>query len=385
MLKMQHLRHPLLAAHRAVSLFRLHGGALRTGLEGWGRYKGDKRFHRDLVIDGFRDRNESERCDQNLLARICKSYEAASSISPSKPFGPTDWWMELRRSSLNSVLDALQAADISALESMYSNFFRDRCSDGLVGKSVLLDRGLPDLLLKAHQWAYISEALLRLDRWKALTRDLYTYDDLVGPAIGNPFGIVLDGVLICSGAEHQHYGAKRIAALLGETGGVVADIGGGYGAMAYYLLRDHPAITYCSFDLPESLALAAYFLIRSFPEKRVLLFGEASRDQSIFANYDIVLMPISELAAVRSRSADLVFSSHAMSDLCPAALSVYLDHVAGMTKRYFLWQGMYPAAATLQQLMRRSYSELILEKDTQYHLHGKDRSKYLQSELLYKR
>jgi hypothetical protein len=385
MLKMRHLRHPLLAARRADSLFRLHGGALRTGLQGWRRYGSDSRFRRDLVIDGFRDRSESGNGDQKLIARICRSFEAASSISPPEPFGPTNWWIELRRSSLRSVLNALQAGDISALEGMYSNFFRDRCSDGLVGKSVLLDSTLPDPLRKAHQWAYISEALTRLDRWKTLTWDLYTYDDLSGPAIGNPFGVVLDDVLICPGAEHQHYGAKRIAGLLSETGGVAIDIGGGYGAMAYYLLRDHPSVTYWSFDLPETLALAAYFLIRSFPEKRILLFGEADRDESIVTNYDIVLMPISELTTVRSRSADIVFSSHAMSDLCPAALEIYLDCVADITKRYFLWQGMSPAAEMLRQLMRHNHPELMLEQATRYLLHGKERSDYLQSELLYKR
>lgn len=384
MLNIHHLRHPLISARNARALVGLHAGAIRTGMDGWLRYRKDRRFHRDLVVDGFRDRNELGRRDEKLLTRICRSYEAASSISSAKPYGPTDWWMELRRCSLHPVLTALQTEDLFALDRIYSNFFRDRCSDGLVGKSILLNSRVPYLVLMAHQLAYLSEALLRLDRWKALTRDLHRYEDLLAPAIGNPFGIELDGVLICSGAEHQHYGAQRIGRLLDEVGGRVVDIGGGYGAMAYYLLRDYPRITYWSFDLPETLALAAYYLIQSFPEKRVWLFGEERGDDPTLATFDIVLMPISELATAESRSADLVFSSHAMSDLDPAALGVYLSRVLCITKRYFLWQGMYSAAGTLQHLIHQKYSELSLEQATQYHLHGKDRSKYLQSELLYK-
>lgn len=385
MLKIHHLRHPLVSGRHACALFGLHANALRAGMEGWLLYRNDRRFGRGPVIDGFRNRSEPERNNQKLLTRICKSYEAASSISPAEPYGPTDWWMELRRCSLHPVLNALHSGDIYALEKMYSNFFRDRCSDGLVGKSILLNSQLPSPVLKAHQWAYASEALIRLDRWKALTRNHHRYKDLSTPAVGNPFGIELDGVLICSGAEHQHYGAQRIGHLLNKAAGRVADIGGGYGALAYYLLRDYPRITYWSFDLPETLALAAYYLIRSFPEKRVWLFGEESHDDPTLASYDIVLMPISELATVQSRSADLVFSSHAMSDLCPAALNVYLARVTNITKRYFLWQGMYSAAEEVQRLIDGSYSELMLEQVTQYHLHGKDKSKYLQSELLYKR
>jgi hypothetical protein len=335
-------------------------------------------------VKGFRNRDESEKCDRELLTRICKSYAAASSIPLAKPYEPTDWWRELRHSSLGPILKALQTADISALERMYATFFRDRCSDGLVGKSILLNPNIHQLLIKAHQWAYISDALSRLDRWKTLTCDLYTYDHLLAPPIGNPFGIELNGVLISSGAEHQHYGAHRIARLLGPSGGKVTDIGGGYGAMAYFLLRDHPHISYWNFDLPETLALAAYYLIRNFPERKIWLFGE-SRDDPTLASYDIVLMPISELATAESSSADLVFSSHAMSDLAPAALRVYLDRATDITRRHFLWQGMSPAAEALQQIMREDFSDLLLAARSQYHLHGKARSEYLQAELLYTR
>jgi hypothetical protein len=293
--------------------------------------------------------------------------------------------MELRRSSLRPVLKVLQATDICTLERMYSNFFRDPCSDGLVGKSILLNPHLANLLSKAHQWTYLHEELSRLERWKALTGGMYGHPDLSVPPIGNPFGIVLDGALICSGAPSHHYAAQRIAGLLKEIRGVVAEIGGGYGGMAYYLLRDHPRVTYWNFDLPESLALAAYYLIRSFPEKRVLLYGETVTDVASFSDYDIVLMPISELSAVQPRSADLIFSSHAMSDLCPSALSVYLNKIREMTKQYFLWQGMYSSADRLQHLISHSYPDLMLEQNIQYHLNGKSRNHYLQSELLYKR
>jgi hypothetical protein len=194
---------------------------------------------------------------------------------------------------------------------------------------------------------------------------------------------VLDGVFIANGAEHQHYGARRIADITGKSDAVIAEIGGGYGAMAYYLLRDSPQVKYWNFDLPESLALAAYYLLRSFPEKRILLYGESPIITASLDDYNIVLMPLSELSRMPSCFADMVFSAHAMSDLSEKALIVYLEHVQHLTKKHFLYQGMCDVAGHLQQLILDKYRNLTLIEKKEYYLHGPCRRDHLQCELLY--
>ena len=383
MLKIRHLHHPFRTARHAGLLLRLHGGAIRRGLEGRQHYGKDTRFRLDLVEQGFLDRSESRQCDRQVLSRICEAYQAATSVPIPEAYEPTSWWEMLRRVNLQRVIKALQASDIDALQRMYGNFFRDSCSDGLVGKSMLLSPTLPRPLVKIHQWAYLSEALLRLDRWKSLTHGMYDLDDLRGPKTGNPYGIVLDDIFVSNGAEHQHYGARRVSGILNKSDAVVAEIGGGYGAMAYYLLRDCPRMTYWNFDVPESLALAAYYLTRNFPEKRILLYGESSIKNVSLSDYDVVLMPLTELSNAPPRFADMIFSAHAMSDLNESALRIYLERVWQLTARYFLYQGMRPPAKTLQRLIADKYPTILLREEKQYYLHGQSGQDQLQCELLY--
>jgi len=118
-----------------------------------------------------------------------------------------------------------------------------------------------------HRRFYLGDALHRIDYWAKQVGSGFSTRDLAGPAIGNPFGITLDGTLIRTGAPGQHYCAHRIMRQLSSESAVVAEIGGGFGGMAYYLLRDRPRLTYLDFDLPESLALTTYYLHKAFPAR----------------------------------------------------------------------------------------------------------------------
>jgi len=383
MLKARHLRHPLQAARSLGLLAQLHSAAAQRGFEGLRHYRGDTRFQMVSVEQGLSTRNSDDPCDEQVLRRICEAYRAATSAPIQEVYKATEWWTMLQRTSLQHVIAALTMSDATALQQMYANFFRDACSDGLVGKNLLVAATPPRSLARLHKRAYLVEALSRLDRWQNLTAGAYDLRDLRGSDLGNPFGIVLDGIFIASGAEHQHYGARRIIDITGKSNAVIAEIGGGYGAMAYYLLRDSPQLKYWNFDLPESLALAAYYLLGNFPEKRTLLYGESSMAAVNLDEYDIVLMPLSELSRMTPHFADMIFSAHAMSDLSEKALTVYLERVQQLTRKYFLYQGMHKAAAHLQRLIVDEYRDLTLIEKKEYYLHGPCRRDRLQCELLY--
>ena len=384
MLKARHLRHPVRAARGAEQLLRFHLSALKRARDGTRIHKDDPRWKLDHVEEGFRHRIDSQQCDTELLRRICKAYEAASRAPVPKAYRATEWWEALRRTSLQRVIHALEEQDVDALQSMYANFFRDRCSDGLVGKTPLLKPSFTLPVTRVHQAAYLSEALSQIDTWQNITHSKHDLRDLNGPAIGNPFGIVVDGVLIPAGAVHQHYYAQRIASILGDGPAVVAEIGGGYGAMAYYLLRDRPQTAYINFDLPESLALSAYYLIKGFPEKRFLLYGETSDEDTAIGDFDVVLLPLSHLFAIPARYADLIFSSHVMSDLTPEALTVYLTNVSTVSRKYFLYEGMHQSRSGIQNLILTTCPALALTWEKRFSFSGHNACDP-QLELLYER
>lgn len=321
MLRWKHLFHPLRTARVAKS-------RLATQI----RFRNDPRYDLNNVTQGFAPRLDDSGGAASVLERICRAYNRAVSQPQCSPWcDATDWWMGVRQNSLGPVMRALQTGDLASLRQMYTNFFRDRCSAGLIADFESRTR---DLELRA----YLDDALYRLDCWRSETGGRFALPDLAGPEIGNPFGVCLRGTLVRSGSEYQHYCAHRILDLLDGRPGVVAEIGGGYGGMAYYLLRDGGRIRYLDFDVPESGALTSFYLLQAFPASAFLFYGESP------AEADVVLLPLFEMAGMAAQSVDLTFSSHVMADLSDAALREYLGAIGRMTGSYFLYSGDCRAA-----------------------------------------
>lgn len=370
MLKLKHLRHPLRTAAIAKTRIDGHLNIRRAGWQIQRRYAADPRYNLDNVTLGFANRLAPENQDDSaLLARICAAYRKAIEDQPfqSSIYRPTKWWQEVRTNCLGPVMQALQTGDLDTLRSIYRNFFRDRCSSGLVD----LPYGKPkawfgQLIDNRRRRFYLGDALHRIDTWAAQTGGNCTTCDLAGPNVGNPFGIVLDGLLIPTGATYQHYCAHRILRELAPGPSVVAEIGGGYGGMAYYLLRDRPQLTYIDFDLPESLALTAYYLQTAFPEKTFLLYGEEDLSSEAIHKADVILMPLFEMPKLPTAGTagiagiDVSFSANAISDLASESLAEYLKIIARCTRRSFLHIGSSEAAPKLSGEILRNQLPLRL-------------------------
>lgn len=207
---------------------------------------------------------------------------------------------------------------------------------------------------------FLSDALHRIDYWKEQTGGRFDLRDLAGPNVGNPFGALIEGTLVRTGAEYQHYCAQRISELLPSGPACVVEIGGGYGGMAYYLLRNRPGLRYIDFDVPESLALTAYYLLKSLPHLSIVLYGEEKLTQEAHGESTVILMPVFELGKVPTKSVDLAFSSHTMSNLSHDAVAEYLKEIGRMTRKSFLYTGEGTAGVALLELIRGEYATFAL-------------------------
>jgi len=322
------------------------------------QFVGDRRYDLQFISDGFASRIDDSDRDPALFERICASYQKAADQEQSAPemYRASPWWQERRQSHLKPVIAALLNGDIAALRKMYMNFYRDPCSAGLVIAQRLAKRYFRDRIKDLDRRLYLLDSLYRLDYWQKAMGDDFSVADLLGPSIGNPFGVVVDGVLVRFGAEYQHYCAGRISRLAGSEKSTVAEIGGGFGGMAYYLLRDRPQTTYIDFDVPESIALTTYYLLKSFPKAKVLLYGEAELTEASISAADIVLIPLFQMPAMPPRSVSVSFSSYAMSALSQQTMTAYLDDVANMTREYFLCIGNHHSLEAMSQGIRHKYA-----------------------------
>lgn len=363
MLKLKHLRHPLRTANVVKTLVAEHWNMRRLASRGERRFRSDARYDLQSVTDGFASRRNGQCNDTALLERICTAYNKAMSQQhfAKQAYNATKWWKDMRNAGLEPVQRALAARETNTLQAMYQNFYRDSCSAGLVGVPFQMARAYNGARVKdTYRSFFLSDALHRIDYWKSQTGNRFDVRELAGPEVGNPFGVQIEGTFVRTGAEYQHYCAQRICDLLPAGDGFVVEIGGGFGGMAYYLLRDRPALRYADFDVPESLALTSYYLLKAFPHLSLLLYGEEEFTHGAQEKFDIVLMPVFELGKLAPKSVDLTFSSHAMSDLSSHATAEYMDEIARTTRRYLLYIGHAAAGASFQKVMSVKYPAFTL-------------------------
>ena len=320
------------------------------------RFRDDGRYQLDNVTNGFTSRLDDSGADTEVLRRICTAYARTVADERDAPtcYEPTPWWKENRRDSLHEVTRALKGGDTGALHRMYSNFFRDPCGAGLVGvpfgdREEYFRHPMKDI----HRRAYLGDALFRLDYWKSVTCGSLELCDLAVPNVGNPYGVLLDDTLIRFSAEYHHYCAYEILKL-NSSRRVVAEIGGGHGATAYYLLRDAEKLTYLNFDVPESIALASYFLLKTFPSKVFTLYGEKELTEETIAASDVLLLPAFALQKIPLGIVNVTFASHVLNDLSRDALAAYIGFVSRTTQDYFVYFGNERAVAPISRHLQAS-------------------------------
>lgn len=160
--------------------------------------------------------------------------------------------------------------------------------------------------------------------------------------VGNPWGYVWRGTLVGSKALRYHDLKTRIESLSADIAiPVIAEIGAGYGGLAYFLMRDERPRKFIDFDLPETLAVAAYHLSKSLPNRRVYLHSGGAPDwASILANHDLLLMPNWCLETIPADSVNIFLNTFSLSEMARPIVAKYLEKITFSCRNYFLHHNM---------------------------------------------
>jgi hypothetical protein len=325
------------AISQRVSERAMFDRAVRAGVE---RFKDDPNYRLDLVPSNFAPHKSPRSDDSAMLRRIVSAYQKSKEKqrSAAATFNVSNEWLWIYERDLGPAMEALSKGNVNELDRMYSNFFRDSCSTGLAG--------LPSNLHKKYFGSRISDrcrkivvidGLHRYQLWKSRTGAAFSVQDMTCPLVGNPYGNTIDGVFLRPGADYHHCYAQEIRELLPFGGNqVVAELGGGFGGMAYYLVRDTPGVTYINFDLPEAVALATYYLMKSIPNLNMTLYGEADLNAETLNKRGVVMMPSFEILKMGSKSVSVSFNSYSLAEMSPPAIRQYIAEITRMTSGHFL-------------------------------------------------
>jgi hypothetical protein len=357
---------PIPGARRAKAWAAAHLDMWKLGRQGRRHFRGDARYDLRNVTEGFRSRIDEQADDARLIERICTAYAKAKQREANAPPAVCDTasWRRLREGSLRPFSRALQAGNVSALQTMLRNFYRDPCSSGLLapphGMAKAYFRGR---IRDIYRHFYLSHVLYRFDYWKTVTNNQFTEKELAGPGAGNPFGVVIDGTHIAVGAEYAHYCAQRVLGLLAQSSSerpVAMEIGGGFGAIAYFLLRNGRPATYVNCDMPERLALSAYYLFRSFPERHFVLYGESELSPATISRTDAVFVPAFDLDALAAQAADVAFSSVAMQEHSLEGLRDLLRQMGRIVRHSLLFIENQRTSEALAQIIGQDHPAFTL-------------------------
>ncbi|MBO0697025.1 MAG: putative sugar O-methyltransferase [Zavarzinella sp.] len=293
----------------------------------------------DALHRGLQDRPDPI-SDEELAptaARLCRFYrdlKAAQADQPDLYLAGGEWREYLRQQE--RLYAPFQKGDIAAASRTLRHFWRNE-HGSIVKQYAGFDR-----LRESEDDRH------RFTEWTArdymLWRNLLHADpeELTVPRVGNPWGYYVGDVLIAPKALRYHVLATQIREITADVARpVVAEIGAGYGGTAHYLMRGDWPATYVDFDLPEVLLFAAYYLVRTLPHRRVLLWEPGVRvDAATLAANDVVLCPNWELAGLPAGSVDLFLNTFSLSEMPPAVIEEYVRHIERACRGYFLYNNM---------------------------------------------
>jgi hypothetical protein len=311
--------------------------AIRAGKE---RFGADINYRPDLVPAWFGQRPEIARDDSVILKRIIAAYKRAKldQRNAAQEFNVSNEWLPIYERNLGPVMRALLSENIGDVQRMYRNFFRDPCSTGLVGLPIDMAKFFfRGTIKEKYREYFLGDSLHRYALWQKRTGNAYSAKVLASPVVGNSYGYVIEGIFIRAGGDYQHYYAHAIGRLLASSKKkVVTELGGGFGGLAYYLARDNSSVTYVDFDLPETLALASYYLMTTVPNVPITLYGEGGISKEALDAPGILMMPSFEIMKMPSSSVAVSFNSYSLAEMSPSTIQVYIDQIARVTNRHFL-------------------------------------------------
>lgn len=301
--------------------------------------RNDKNNDFNQVDKCFESRKNDIYADPDKISRIVSAYQKAIAVQAvsEECFQVGNEWLPIYEKSMGSVMSALKAGDINALQGIYDNFMRHPSSTGLHGMPVDMEKCYfsGNISLKHKKW-FLYDSLYRIKLWKGLLGDAASLNQLNSPMIGNPYGYYIDEHFIKICSDYQHYYATRINQLTSNKfeieKRVIIELGGGFGGMAYYFNRDSKNKVYVDIDLPENLALASFYLIHTLPEKKVFLYGEDELTTETFKNFDIILLPNFAVKNIPTNSTDLVFNSYSLAEMTESAIKVYVSELSRALK-----------------------------------------------------
>lgn len=286
--------------------------------------------------NGFDDHNVE--VDLKIIRRVINSYNKAKTNqkNSAEEYQVSYMWLPIYEGYMKEVIAALTSENEAEVAKIYGNFFREPCSVGLHGMPVdMASTYFSGDISEENKGLYTDDLMHRFTIWINSIGKSCPLSALDSPVIGNPYGCYIDGKFFRTGVDYQHYYATMISRLVrSHSHKFVLELGGGFGGLAHFLIRDNVNLTYIDVDLPENMALSAFYLLSAFPDKKIALFGEVDLKTEDLSQFDALVLPNFAIQDVKRNSVDLAFNSYSLAEMSANTVANYVNHLSRISSKF---------------------------------------------------
>ena len=287
-------------------------------------------LHCPDYIEPSKSHNEKE-----IVKRIFESFRKMKEDQKevSDVYLPSSQWQRQLDDAYSNLNVGLKTNDVNKFHFFLANFGTWKTYHGVESATLIRDN-MKSLIRRRYMKNIIFYQQLKT--WEWFYNNRKPISCLSYPNHGNQAGAYIDKEFVGVGSFFgEIYGSILSGLLKDKERPVLADLGGGYGKLAYFVLRDINNSCFIDFDLPETLCLAAYYLMKSWPNKEALLYGEKEYTVKAHSQYNLIFMPSYEICKIGQNSVDLFINKNSLSEMTKEAVINYVDHITKSTKYFF--------------------------------------------------
>tara|TARA_B110001452_G_scaffold265757_1_gene271081 strand:- start:88 stop:1263 length:1176 start_codon:yes stop_codon:yes gene_type:complete len=280
-------------------------------------------------------KNIVEKGDLDLAKRIFESYKAMKSHQKNvhKLYKPSSMWQNYIDKDFAFMKKSLEENNIDDFLFFLQNFGNWNSYLGIENQ-LLIKKYAKNPLLKK----FLSNEIFYGQKkvWDYFNQKKYTLADLNMPRFGNQNGALVENNFVVFGSFTNFTYADIIKKYLKTNDhNIIGDLGGGYGKLAYYVLKDLKKYTFIDFDIPETLVLASYYLSKCFPEKKIFLYGETEFKNDLLKNYDLIFLPNWEIENIEKNTFNIFMNKNSLGEMEPDPAHNYLKQIHKTSKYFF--------------------------------------------------
>ena len=268
--------------------------------------------------------------DRQLVDRIFGAFRQAKHDQEQKDevFMPSTYWQGF----LDASYPSYRNTDIDQFHFFLSNFGAWESYLGINWTYLLRQYAGSPRSRRHFEKAVIGRKVGWWLRFESRGRDISA---LSQPRYGNQWGASVNGHFITYESVLNEFYGRMISNLVRQDRPVVGEIGAGYGVLFYFVARALSDFCYLDFDLPETLSCATYYLMKSFPGKKFLLYGEGNLDEDALREYDFVLMPSFAIEELPSNSVDMFINMSSLGEMKPSTGRVLVRQICRVSDAFW--------------------------------------------------